>query len=85
MLFRSPNKKGPRAAAPIETAENVGRPTRGTTTYPTATVGRREQKKGKMVSVAPLKKAGRSGTPAAAPSTSPPKRSAPRKELEAGE
>ena len=81
-----PNKKSPRAAAPIETAENVGRLTRGTTAHPTAPVGRRGPKKGNMVSVAPPKKAGgQSGTPPAAPSTPPPKRSSPRKELEAGE
>ena len=81
------NQKGPLSSAPIETTENDGRPTRGTTTHPPAPpVARRQPKKGKMVSAATLKRAGKtSGTPAEAPSTPPPKRSGGRKEVETGQ
>ena len=78
-------KKGPLSSAPIETTENVARrPTRGTTRHPPAPpVGRREPKKGKMVSAAPLRRAGKaSGTPADAPSTPQPKRSGGRNKVE---
>ena len=68
-------KGGPRAAAPIETEENIGRSTRATTTHHID--GSQQPKKG-MVSVASQKKGRQSGKPAAAPSTPPQKRSTPR-------
>ena len=84
---KRPNTRGPPSSAPIETTENIARrATRGTTRHPPArTAGRREPKKGEMVSAALVKKAAAakaSEAPAEASSTPPAKRSGGRKEVD---